>query len=61
MVTIPGVGCYELARVSRMILLRRKETNGLLEKMEDVSGSFFQNMKILPNDVSNFKIEGMKS
>ncbi len=26
-----------------MFLLCRKETNGLLEKMEDVSGSFFKN------------------
>ena len=29
-----------MTRVSRMFLLCRKETNGLLEKMEDVSGSF---------------------
>ena len=41
------------------ILLCRKETKGLLEKMEDVSGSFSQNMEILPNDISNFEIEKM--
>ena len=29
-------------RVSRIFLLCRKETKGLLEKMEDVSGSFFK-------------------
>ncbi len=29
-------------RVSRMFLLCRKETNGLLEKIEDVSRSFFK-------------------
>ena len=29
-------------RVSGTFLLCRKETNGLLEKMEDVSGSFFK-------------------
>ena len=29
-------------RVSRIFLLCRKETKGLLEEMEDVSGSFFK-------------------
>ena len=29
-------------RVSRMFLLCQKETNGLLEIMEDISGSFFK-------------------
>ena len=29
-------------KLSRMFLLRRKETKGLSEKMEDVSGSFFR-------------------
>ena len=29
-------------RVSRIFLLWRKETKGLLEKMEDISGSFFK-------------------
>ena len=29
-------------RVSRIFLLCRKETKGLLEKMEDVSGSFLK-------------------
>ena len=29
-------------RVCRIFLLCRKETKGLLEKMEDVSGSFFK-------------------
>ena len=29
-------------RVSRIFLVCRKETKGLLEKMEDVSGSFFE-------------------
>ena len=29
-------------RVSRIFFLCRKETRGLLEKMEDVSGSFFK-------------------
>ncbi len=43
-----------------MYLLCRKETNGLLEKMEDVFNVIFQNMKILPTDVSNVKIKGMK-
>ncbi len=38
------VGCYELGFLE-CFLLCRKETNGLLEKMKDVSGSFFRNMK----------------
>ena len=34
-------------RVSWIFLLCRKETKGLLEKMEDVSGSFFKMWKFL--------------
>jgi hypothetical protein len=42
-------------RVSRIFLLCRKETKGLSEKMEDVSGSFFKTWKFL----LNFEIERM--
>ena len=43
-------------RVSRIFL--RKEIKRLLEKTEaSCFGVFFQNMKIFPNDISNFEID----
>jgi hypothetical protein len=47
-------------RVSRIFLLCRKEISGLLEKMEDVwqfGRVPSQYIKILPNDISYFKIK----
>jgi hypothetical protein len=55
----PVLGSYGLGYVSRIFLLCRKETKGLSEKMEDVSGSFFKIWQILVDDISNFEIERM--
>ena len=38
--TIPGAGCYGLGVLGYFCC--PKETKGLLEKIEDVSGSFFK-------------------
>ena len=45
-------------RVSRIFLLCRKETKGLSEKMEDVSGSFFKIWKFLLMTSLTLKVKG---
>jgi hypothetical protein len=45
-------------RVSRIFLLCRKETKGLSEKMEDVSGSFFKIWKFLLVTSLTSKLKG---
>jgi hypothetical protein len=45
-------------RVSRIFLLCRKETKGLSEKMEDVSGSFFKIWKFLLMTSLTLKLKG---
>jgi hypothetical protein len=46
-------------RVSRIFLLCRKETNRLLEKLEEISGSFFKIWKFLLMTSLTLKLKGL--